>query len=52
MIARLMLRCVAIGYLTLLILAPVAMILWQTFGRGSGRSVTAITQPDAVHALR
>jgi sulfate transport system permease protein len=43
---------VAIGYLTLLILAPVAMILWQTFQHGFGPFWTAITQPEALHALR
>jgi sulfate/thiosulfate transport system permease protein len=52
MIARLTLRVVALGYLGLLLIAPVAMILWHTFQDGFGPFWTAITQPDALHALR
>src|SRR2546423_10105796 len=52
MIARLTLRFVALGYLALLLIIPVGMILWHTFQNGFGPFWTAISQPDAVHALR
>jgi sulfate/thiosulfate transport system permease protein len=52
MIARLTLRFVALGYLALLLFVPVAMIVWHTFEDGFGPFWTAISQPDAVHALR
>ncbi|MDX6547703.1 MAG: sulfate/thiosulfate transport system permease protein [Gaiellales bacterium] len=52
MIARLTLRFVALGYLALLLIVPVAMILWHTFQNGLGPFWTAISQPDALHALR
>jgi sulfate/thiosulfate transport system permease protein len=52
MIARLTLRFVALAYLALLLIVPVGMILWHTFQNGLGPFWTAISQPDAVHALR
>jgi sulfate transport system permease protein len=52
MIARLTLRFIALGYLALLLIVPVGMILWHTFQNGLGPFWTAISQPDAVHALR
>ena len=52
MIARLTLRFIALGYLLLLLIIPVGMILWHTFQDGFGPFWTAITQPDALHALR
>ena len=52
MSTRLTLRCVALGYLALLLIAPVAMIVGHTFQHGFGSFWRAISQPDAVHALR
>ena len=52
MSTRLTLRCVALGYLALLLIAPVAMIVGHTFQHGFGPFWRAISQPDAVHALR
>ena len=52
MIARLTLRLVALGYLAMLLIVPVGMILWHTFQNGLGPFWTAISQPDALHALR
>jgi sulfate transport system permease protein len=52
MIARYSLRLVALGYLALLLIVPVAMILWHTFQNGLGPFWTSISQPEAVHALR
>jgi sulfate transport system permease protein len=45
------LRGLALGYLGLLLLAPVAMIFYKTFEHGLGPPVEAMTSPDAVHAI-
>ena len=52
MIARLTLRVMALGYLAMLLIVPVGMILWHTFQNGLRPFWTAISQPDALHALR
>lgn len=48
---RLGLRTLALGYLALLLLAPVAMIFYRTFEHGLGAVLSALTTPNAVHAL-
>ena len=48
---RIGLRTIALGYLTLLVLAPVAMIFYRTFEHGLHPVWVAISTPDAVHAL-
>jgi sulfate transport system permease protein len=45
------LRGLALGYLGLLLLAPVAMIFYKTFEHGIGAPVEAMTSPDAIHAI-
>lgn len=45
------LRAIALGYLTLLLFAPVVMIFYKTFEHGLSKPVEAITSHDAVHAL-
>jgi sulfate transport system permease protein len=45
------LRGLGLGYLLILLLAPVGMIFYQTFESGLGPPVEAITSPDAVHAI-
>ena len=49
--ARWGLRFVALGYLGLLLLAPVGMIFYKTFEHGLGPPLEAMTSPDAVHAI-
>ena len=49
--SRLGLRTLALGYLALLLLAPVAMIFYRTFEHGLAPVWTAITEPNAVHAF-
>ncbi|MGC1165108.1 MAG: sulfate ABC transporter permease subunit CysW [Solirubrobacterales bacterium] len=51
MIARWGLRSLALGYLGLLLLAPVGMIFYKTFEHGLGPPVEAMTSPDAIHAI-
>ncbi|KGI68933.1 sulfate ABC transporter permease subunit CysW [Mycolicibacterium rufum] len=49
---RLLLRWVAIGYVTILVLVPVGLILWRTFSPGVGAFVASVGTPAAVSALQ
>jgi sulfate transport system permease protein len=51
MSARLGLRSIAIGYVVLLLAAPLGLILYRTFEDGFAPVWDALTNPDAVHAL-
>jgi sulfate/thiosulfate transport system permease protein len=44
-------RTIALGYLALLLLAPVAMIFYRTFEHGLAPVWNAMTAPNAVHAF-
>jgi sulfate/thiosulfate transport system permease protein len=45
------LRVIALGYLALLLLAPVAMIFYRTFEHGLSPVWNAVTAPNAEHAF-
>lgn len=45
------LRAIALGWLALLLVMPLLLILSRTFEEGVGPFLTALTQPDALHAL-
>jgi sulfate/thiosulfate transport system permease protein len=45
------LRAVALGYLALLLVAPVGMVFYRTFEQGAAAAWAAVTTPDAVHAF-
>jgi sulfate/thiosulfate transport system permease protein len=49
--ARWGLRTLALSYLALLLLVPVAMIFYKTFEHGLSAPLEAITTPNALHAL-
>src|SRR5205085_6462640 len=49
--SRPLLRTAALGYLFALLLAPVGMIAYRTFGNGVTPVWHALTTPTAVHAL-
>ena len=49
--ARLTVRVVALGYLAVLVLLPLAVILWRTFSPGLGAFVASISTPAAISAL-
>ncbi|MBX6765150.1 MAG: sulfate ABC transporter permease [Rubrobacteraceae bacterium] len=51
MISRLALRAVALGYLALLLVFPVAMVFRKAFEEGAGTAWRAVTNPAALHAL-
>jgi len=49
--ARLGVRIIGLGYLAILLRAPLLMIFYRTFEHGIGPAWTAVTQPNAVHAF-
>jgi sulfate transport system permease protein len=49
---RYLARCVALGYLFVLLVVPVGLILWRTFAPGVGAFVESITTPAAISALQ
>ena len=52
MIGRHAVRVAALGYLAVLLVAPVGFVFWRTLEHGVGPAWDAVTTPDAVHALR
>jgi sulfate transport system permease protein len=46
------LRTLGLGYLALLLLAPLMMIFFKTFEHGLAPPIDAITSPDGLHALK
>ena len=51
MASRLLLRTVGLGYLAVLLVAPVGLVFWRTFEDGLGPAWDAVTTPAAKHAL-
>jgi sulfate transport system permease protein len=52
MIGKYALRVFSLGYLGVLLAAPVGYVFWRTFKHGVGPAWDAVTAPDAVHALK
>jgi sulfate transport system permease protein len=52
MIGKYALRFASLGYLAVLLVAPVGYVFWKTFEHGVTPAWDAVTAPDAVHALR
>ena len=48
---ELALRAIALGYLVLLLAAPVGLVFYRTFEHGFGPAWDAVTTPEALHAL-
>ena len=51
MAGKLALRAIGLGYLAVLLALPVGIVFYNTFSSGLGAVWTALTQPDALHAL-
>jgi sulfate transport system permease protein len=49
--ARLLLRSVALGYLALVLVLPVAAVVWRACAGGTGLLWQAVSAPDALHAF-
>ena len=52
MIGKYALRFASLGYLAVLLVAPVGFVFWRTFEHGVGPAWDAVTTPDALHALK
>jgi hypothetical protein len=52
MITKYALRFTALGYLTMLLLVPVAMIAWKAFENGWAPFWASVTDPDFLTALK
>jgi sulfate transport system permease protein len=52
MIGKYALRVFSLGYLAVLLVAPVGYVFWKTFEHGVGPAWDAVTTPDALHALK
>jgi sulfate/thiosulfate transport system permease protein len=52
MTGRLALRFAALGYVSVLLVAPVGYVFYKTFEHGIAPAWNAVTTPDAVHALK
>jgi sulfate/thiosulfate transport system permease protein len=52
MIGRLAVRFAALGYLAVLLVAPVGYVFYKTFEHGFAPAWQAVTTPDALHALK
>jgi sulfate/thiosulfate transport system permease protein len=52
MIGKYAVRLASLGYLAVLLVAPVGYVFWKTFQHGFGPAWDAVTTPDAVHALK
>jgi sulfate/thiosulfate transport system permease protein len=49
---RLTLRFIALGYLALLLAAPVGLVFYRAFEHGLGPAIDAVTTPEAIHAFQ
>jgi sulfate transport system permease protein len=49
--ARLTARTIALAYLGVLVVLPVVVILWRSFGEGIGAFVASVTTPAAISAF-
>src|SRR5205814_965294 len=43
---------VALAYLLFLLVLPVGLVLWRTFGHGLGPFIGSLSTPEALHAFR
>src|SRR4029077_15492545 len=49
---RLGLRVVALGYLAVILVAPLLLIVWRTFADDASGAWEALSNPEAVHAFK
>jgi sulfate transport system permease protein len=48
---KLGLRLIAVGYLAVILVGPLAIVFWRTFESGFGAAWDALTTPETIHAL-
>ena len=49
---RYVLRFVALGYLLVVLLAPLSMVFWRSFDRGAAHLWDSLSDPNTVHAFK
>ena len=49
---RLAFRFVALGYLAVILVGPLAIVFWRTFEDGVGPAREALTSPETIHAFK
>lgn len=49
--SRYLLRTIALAYVALLVLVPLVVVVWRTWGQGLGQFTALFADPDAVHAF-
>ena len=52
MLRRYGLRSIALGYLFVILVGPLAMVFWRTFEDGFAPAWDALTTPETLHALK
>jgi sulfate/thiosulfate transport system permease protein len=51
-VRRYALRVIALGYLAVVLLGPLAMVFWRTFEHGTEAATDVLTQPETLHAFK
>src|SRR6478735_3122612 len=51
-VRKYVLRFVALGYLLVVLLAPLSMVFWRSFDRGAGHLWDSLSDPNTVHAFK
>jgi sulfate transport system permease protein len=51
-VRKYLLRFVALGYLLVVLLAPLSMVFWRSFDQGAGHLWASLTDPNTVHAFK
>ena len=46
------LRCVALGYLLIVLVAPLAMVFWRAFDKGADHLWESLSDPNTIHAFK
>jgi sulfate/thiosulfate transport system permease protein len=52
LVQRLGLRFVALSYLAIILLGPLAIVFWRTFENGVGPALDALTTPETINAFK
>ena len=45
-------KTIALSYLTVVLLGPLAMLFWRIWQEGAGKAWSAISEPDTLHAFK
>ena len=51
-VRRYVLRFTALGYLLIVLIAPLSMVFWRAFDKGAGHLWASLSNPNTVHAFK